>query len=210
MRPQTVAVTMDALDRNGICAAQTPSGAGNLTIAGALATGGVATMDVARHVAIYSDADESGETFTITGTDRNGAALTETITGPDTTTVAGSRNFLTVTQVATDGAGTGNIEVGTYDSMETKWYQADRYSHKGSYAVGLSSSADLTYTFEYTLDDIQDADFTEYGAVDFEDLGPKTVESSSALDAPIEAYRMSLTNFTSGTATLTFHQLSGV
>jgi len=215
MRPQTVAFTMDALDRNGISIAQTPAVAGNLSITGALATGGVATMDVPRHVAIYSDADESGDTYTITGTDRYGAALTETITGPNTTTVNGSKNFLTVTQVATSGAGTGNIEVGTGPEADTKVYPVDRYSDKLSYSVSRSSGAGLTYNFKYTLDPIwfprgSTSSFSEDSATWFTDLGPKIVNTASASAAPITAWRLEVTSFTTGTATVQVHCLSGM
>ena len=204
MRPKTIIISPDAADRNGVCLAQTPAVAGNLTIAGALATGGVATMDIARHLSIYSDADESGVTFTITGTDRNGAALTETIVGPNATTTNGLRNFLTVTQVAVDAAGTGNVEVGSADELETKWYPADHYkTDYYSYSVQLSSGASLTHRLEYTLDDVYADAFTEYGAAIFEDLGDSAIDVSSKLSSQLlTAYRLNITVFSSGIATL--------
>src|SRR3990167_974441 len=101
------------LDANGICLTQTPSGAGDLTINGALATSGVATLDVPRHIIITSTANDSARTFTITGTNAYGDATSEAITGPNTTTVRGYKQFKTVTQVAISGAATGSIVVGT-------------------------------------------------------------------------------------------------
>ncbi|HKJ73525.1 MAG TPA: hypothetical protein VKA19_05360, partial [Alphaproteobacteria bacterium] len=66
----------------GLVASTMPASAGNLT----LITG---QMDVPRNVTITSDADDSGHTFTVTGTDRYGAAQTEAISGPNATTKQG-------------------------------------------------------------------------------------------------------------------------
>ena len=101
------------VDRDGIATAQTPAGASNLTLNGVFATSGKATLDVDRRITIYSDGDESGLTFTATGTDEAGDAVSEEITGPNATTVTGDDEFFVITQIAVDGAGTGNIEVGT-------------------------------------------------------------------------------------------------
>ena len=51
-------------------------------------------------------------TFTVTGTDIAGNALSEAITGPESTTVTGSKFFNTVTQIATSGTVGTNTSVG--------------------------------------------------------------------------------------------------
>ncbi len=102
----------DNFDRNGICLAQTPAGSGALTMAGALVSASVATLPSQRKVLIYSSGNDSGRTFTITGKNGIGAAVTEIITGPNTTTVYSVNTYLTVTAVSINGAGTGLIEVG--------------------------------------------------------------------------------------------------
>lgn len=100
------------VDADGISVSQTPSGAGNLTITGALASGGVATLGYGRKVTITSVGNDSSKTFTITGTDHIGNAQTESITGPNATTTTGTKNFVTVTQVAINGAAAGAVTVG--------------------------------------------------------------------------------------------------
>ena len=100
-------------DRNGVCAAQTPGSATNLTINGALASGGSVTFDQPRQVTVYAAGNESAKSFTVTGTDETGTAATETITGPNATTVTGSTYFATVTQVASSAATGGDGEVGS-------------------------------------------------------------------------------------------------
>ena len=121
-----------AADTDGICASQTTSAAANMTLNGALTatingnsvyapsvSGTAATADGAwaRKIGITSDGNDSGITFTITGTDVNGKALSETVTGPNSTTVystmSTAANFKTVTKIATSAATTGNITIGT-------------------------------------------------------------------------------------------------
>ena len=109
-----------ASDDNGISTAATLSGAGNLTINGALASGGSVTLDDARQVIITSAGDDSGDTFTVTGTDEAGNAQTEAITGADTGVATGSKYFTTITQIAASGASAGNVEAGTGTSVAAK------------------------------------------------------------------------------------------
>jgi len=200
MRPQHITFTMAAADADGICASQKPTEAGNLTIAGDLATGGVATLDVPRHVSITSASDESGDTFTITGTDRYGNALTEEITGPNATTVKGTKNFKTVTTVATDGAATGNITVGSADEADSQLFVTDVYGGAITYGVDLSSGADMTTEVKYTLDSIWSSSFSQETANYIADLGANVSDYEGSTDKPITGIRLEITGFTSGTA----------
>ena len=102
----------DNFDRNGICTVSTPAASGSMTLNGALVTDSVAYLPSQRKVLIYSDGNDSGVTFTLTGTNGAGATVTETITGPNATTVYSSSAYFTITAVSISGAGTGNIEVG--------------------------------------------------------------------------------------------------
>jgi len=199
MRPILITFTMAALDRNGICLSQKPAVAGNLTIAGAFAASGVATLDYPRHVGIYSAGADTGRTFTVYGTDRNGATVNEAITGPGTgLTVAGSINFKTVTRVAVDAATAGNIEVGTYSSADTAWIVLD-YRPITSIAVELSSGASLTYGCEFTMDNVFATDFTEDDAQVLNIFDTKTTNYFASIDYPVKAIRFAVTGFASGT-----------
>ena len=113
----TYAVVPDVLDRNGVSTAQQTGGAANLTITGALASGGVATFDVPRNVGIYCAGDINTVVFTVTGTDEYGVAMSEAITGVNAGTVEGDKAFKTVTQVATSAAVGTDVEVGTSDTL---------------------------------------------------------------------------------------------
>jgi hypothetical protein len=138
---------VEAKDPNGVCAAVTTTAAGNLTIGGALATGGVATLTTPRNVSITSTANESGDTFTITGTDVYGEAVTEDIAGPNATIARGKKAFKTITQVAVDGALTSTaIDVGTDDSLGLPVRLADLGKLIAFTADGLDGSASSTVT----------------------------------------------------------------
>jgi len=64
-------------------------------------------------ITLYSTADNRGNDFTITGTDGNGDAQTEVLTGPNvTTTVSSVNKYLTVTSIVSDGAIATDIQAG--------------------------------------------------------------------------------------------------
>ena len=63
-------------------------------------------------ITLTSSADNSGITFDITGTDGNGDAQTETLTGPDTTTVSSANKYATVTSIVASGPITTQIQAG--------------------------------------------------------------------------------------------------
>lgn len=108
----------DVLDVDGVAAAQAIAGAQAVTINGALASGGVATMDRPRALEIdSSDAGDTTQTVTITGKDEYGVTITETIAANGTTAVAGKKAFKTVTGAVTSAAFTGNLTIGTTDLL---------------------------------------------------------------------------------------------
>jgi hypothetical protein len=105
-----------ALAATAVCAAQAVAGAGNATINGTLATSSVATFDYARAFSIVtSNAANTTQTVTITGTDYYGQTQTQTLTCNGTTTVTSTKTFKTITRVAVSAALTGNLSVGSGD-----------------------------------------------------------------------------------------------
>lgn len=108
----TAVVTIDlgapvASDSDGVCASQSITAAGTGAIAGALATGGVATFDVPRNVVA---AWTGTAVITITGTDEYGNVVVES--SASGTSLAGKKAFKTVTAVDVSADVTG-ATVGT-------------------------------------------------------------------------------------------------
>ena len=95
-----------------------PDGADNDQVS---ATGTATTLVIAdggpygnltETITLTSSADNSGITFVITGTDGNGDAQTETVTGPDSETVSSASKYATVTSIVASGSITTQIQAG--------------------------------------------------------------------------------------------------
>ena len=141
-----------ALVVNGICAQQTLGAAGNATLNGSLASGGVATLDVPRNVVIDA-AGAATAVLTITGTDVYGIPMSEAITLNGTTAVAGKKAFKTITRVAASAAatdffvGTGDIfglpiRANTRNYVLTAWNGA--FVTTGTFAAADATAATTT------------------------------------------------------------------
>jgi hypothetical protein len=111
---KAVHITADtqALDADGISTAAAVGNNAALTIGGALASGGSCTFDAGRVVTILSAGDDSAISFTVVGTDVNGDAQTESITGANAGTATGSSYFKTITSITAVGNPAGNVSAG--------------------------------------------------------------------------------------------------
>lgn len=146
-----------------VCAAQAVAAAGNATINGASATGGVATFDYARTVNVDStNAGDTTQTVTVTGTDYWGQAQTETIALNGTTLVAGQKSFKTITAVAVSALLTGNLTVGNEDVFGLPYRVTDagyllRTGWAGALAddAGTFAAADTTSPATATTNDVR-------------------------------------------------------
>lgn len=155
---QSISVTVGPLasaSANAICLSQTPGGAGALLLNGALVTGGVAILDKARRVLITCAGNESSRTFTIVGTAANGSSLTETITGPNTTTAQSVLDYKTVTSITISGAAAGAITVGTSGVASSPWVRFDDFA-PSNISLQCNVTGTVNYTVQTTLDDPND------------------------------------------------------
>ena len=152
-----------AKSATAVCAAQAVAAAGNATINGASATGGVATFDYARTVNVDStDAGDTTQTVTVTGTDYWGQAQTETIALNGTTLVAGQKSFKTITAAAVSALLTGNLTVGNEDVFGLPYRVTDagyllRTGWAGAVAndAGTFAAADTTSPATATTNDVR-------------------------------------------------------
>lgn len=194
-------------DDNGISLSQTPAagGAQNLTITGALASGGSVTLNQGTLILITAVGNESGRTLTVTGTDNRGLAITEAITGPNATTGTGSKYFKTITQIQIDADSAGAIEVGVSGKSSSKVYLVDSVSETN---IGLACvlSGTLTYTVQHTFDDVQVTDLDSLTWFNHEFLAAKTATDDGNYAFPTEAVRVITTAWTSGTLKFNFRQ----
>ena len=145
VKAKYIAADTTAADADGVCQSQTPTAGGEqaLTINGAQASGGVATFVAARLITIASASDDSGRTFTVTGTDVNGNAQSETIAGP-ATTVTGTLYFRTVTEVLVDENTAGAITVGMANNSLDVVY-AGRARVRGVYLIHTGTAGTIPF-----------------------------------------------------------------
>jgi len=107
-------ITADAqaLDADGISAAAAVGNNAALTIGGALADGGSVTNVGGRIVTILSAGNDAAISFTVVGTDVNGDAQTESITGANAGTATGTKYFRTIASITAVGDPAGNVSAG--------------------------------------------------------------------------------------------------
>ena len=199
MRPKIFDFDPVDVDADGISEAQTPAWAGNLDIDGALTSGGVAVLDYARQLVITSDGNDSGVTFTVTGTDADGHAQTEAITGPNATTAESTKYFKTITQIAISGAGTGNITVGTVDELVSQSIPIDHYSDLNC-AITLDITGTINYSVQESKSDIQSLSSATQSAVwyDITAFSGKTADVVSTANQGARAIRFLVNSYSSG------------
>lgn len=136
MRPVVVSVgPLAAADDNGIVEAQTPAGAGELILNGALTDFSVDSIAAAQTLAAAGDlgltdtrvylagnqyvvisaiGDETGVNFTITGVAEGNVGVTEVIAGPNAGSIVSAKQYSQIISIAADGATSDDVEVGTW------------------------------------------------------------------------------------------------
>ena len=146
--------TVDATDPNGLSTAATIGSATTLTLNGTLIADSVYTTgaNIGQIITILSAADDTGVTFTTVGTDANGDALTEVITGVNAATASSTGYFQTVTSITTDGATTGNVSAGvlgailaTSGEMGTGTVFAGRTRIRGLQGVSAATAGNILF-----------------------------------------------------------------
>jgi len=107
-------ITTTALDADGLSTAAAVGNNAALTLGGALTSGGAYTADTgtARQITLLSAGDDSSKSFTVVGTDVNGDALSESVTGANAGTATSTGYFATVSSITAVGDPAGNMSAG--------------------------------------------------------------------------------------------------
>jgi len=142
---------------DSIAESQTLAQAGDLTIDGTLASGGVAYLSPPEVVSITSDGDDSGITFTVVGKDQYGNSITEVIEGPNAATYEGVYAYSEVSKITASGATTGNISAGNFGITYSNIIALDPYANPSTiYQVSVLDGSSMTWAVEGTLDNPND------------------------------------------------------
>ncbi len=96
-------------DGDSLFSSNRPASSGTITLDGALKD----ANDLNAVVTIYCSTDETGNKFTVTGTNSNGTTIVEEITGVNNDTAIGSTKFTTISSISATVRPGGNINIGT-------------------------------------------------------------------------------------------------
>lgn len=162
--------------------------ASNVTGAAFTLTANSAADSVAHKVTIRNDAavDHSGKTVTLVGTAFDGSALTEVVTGPNTSaTVTSTGYFLTLTSAtpsATIGADT--FDIGWAAAALSPPVPIRNMATHGQFALGVSVDGSGAYSLQQS-----------YGGEWFANatIATKTASADGAILFPVMALRLIFT-----------------
>jgi len=147
-----------AVDVDGFYTTAVVSASGALTLDGVLDG---TTLDYARRIGIDSSGEDGGITFTIVGTDADGRALTEAVTGGASTMAESAGYFKTITSITASGAAAANVTIGTVDEFITNTIPLNVYNYNPA-TVSIEDvtgtidiSVEETYSKVFEPDDIQ-------------------------------------------------------
>ena len=101
-------------DSNSLFTSNNPGAAGTLTLDGALRN----ANNLNAVISIYCSASETGNIFTVTGTNEEGTVISENITGvASSNTAFGSTRFSSITSITSSATASGNVQIGTISRL---------------------------------------------------------------------------------------------
>jgi|HubBroStandDraft_1064217.scaffolds.fasta_scaffold12871_2 hypothetical protein len=156
--PINTTVTLVAAVANGIAQSQSLAAAGPLVFNGPLVNGaGVAVFDAPRRIAIFSNGNDSGITWTITGMPgpwNPNPTNSETITGGNGVAVTSNKDYSGLISIVSSGPTASTVYAGTSSigsGPPLVW--STFFSNQQVSAYGVVLSGAPTWTIEYTHDD---------------------------------------------------------
>ena len=150
---QPISVTVGAVAANDqlVAASQNVVAATSLTL-----TAGAASLSYPAQLVLTASANFTGVTFTVVGTGPAGQIQTETLAGPNTTTVNSVLYYKSVTSITSDGGVAGGaIKVGSTGLTSTRWVRFDSFASPVT-AVQVDASGTVNFTVQTTMDDPND------------------------------------------------------
>ncbi len=160
-------VTCVALDRDGLCTSQHTVANNAMGLNGVLISGGSYTAGdgqnckVGHFIGVYCSADINTDIFTIVGTDPNGFAQTETVTGVNASTVFTTKYFYTVSSVTCDTTeASNNVEVGIGNTWATERVPVEPRMGQARIGMGVEATGTYSVTAQLTMSDLWDSSVT--------------------------------------------------
>lgn len=158
---------------------------------------GNAVFSTPQHVTLTADTDESGETYTIHGIDRQGAVTTESLAGPNAGTTTGVKNFAVVTKIDCPAAAT-NLTAGVDGTCEGPFVSVDLYTDEYNVQTYVDVTGTIDADVESTLEDIYASDFEESSAVVTQEIDGGSSDANTNVANPVTALRCKVVSSASG------------
>ena len=195
MRPYSRSYTIAAVDTDGIVDGGTGA---SLTL---LAT---SSGDGLAHQLNFTSAQNiSDHTFTVVGTDENGAAQTEVVTGPNATTVESTKYFLTYESITPDATlDADTVDIGWVDEFVTPTYACNRYADAMMIETDISGT--INYSVQQTLIPMTEGSanlaWVDVGAgiADSVDVTAITVDAQFSMNPPPSGIRVVAHSYSTG------------
>lgn len=200
-RQKTITLTPVALDVDYISTSEA------LTTPWALQLDGITTFTTPQHVTLTSSTDESGQTFTIVGTDRYGGAQSEGLVGGTAAaTVTSVLNYATVTSI-TGTADASLMTAGVDGTCESGWFVLNYRGNDFSVGLGLDFTLGTgvgTASVEHTFQNVLTTGFVEGDATVYvhDSIVSKSADFDGNYTNPPVACRLAVTAYTSGSISL--------
>lgn len=183
--PLTLTPTAAAV--NTISASASP-GAGAIVIGGTMASGGVATLGAAQLITLVSGGNDTGITFTITGTDSDGRAQSESTVGASAGTKTSTKYFKTVSSVTHTGSVATTLSVGSTIDAVSNTIRPNLDTSPIAIGIGVTLvSGTATYKVQHSYQDGR----SSHPALWFDNsAGAKTASSEATYSAPVACIRL--------------------
>jgi hypothetical protein len=204
MLPTSISKVLAAASANNISLSQSLAGAGNLLINGSAASGGVATLDAQRRVIITSAGNDSGLTWTVTGTDAHNTIITDTFAGGNVAAAQSNLDFKTVTKISGSGATAAAVTAGTNGVGSSYWHMISTMHSPVNASVAVQVTGAVNYTIQYTYDAFWNlpSGVTLPGIFNHNTLNALAVSADGVLPYPVSGVRLTVNSGT-GTARMT-------
>lgn len=183
--PLTLTPTAAAV--NTISASASP-GAGAIVIGGTMASGGVATLGAAQLITLVSGGNDTGITFTITGTDSDGRAQSESTVGASAGTKTSTKYFKTVSSVTHTGSVATTLSVGSTIDAVSNTIRPNLDTSPIAIGIGVTLvSGTSTYKVQHSYQDGR----TSHPALWFDNsAGAKSASSEATYSSPVACIRL--------------------
>jgi hypothetical protein len=155
-------LTWPIVDTEAVCTQQDMASSGSLILNGTLYSSSVPNQvsfidsSLIRSVSITSTNNLSARSFVITGF-QNSAPVQETITGPNNTTVYGTKHFDVITDVSVNGSAAA-VKVGTGSTGYLPLFVVNTGTTTINYSMSVifppSTTTNINYSVYQTLDQI--------------------------------------------------------